>query len=140
MCTNVTQYGHLTLVTHTTHVLYILRRSRRTNLRLVLLVNTGSPLAPRPNPLNVAKLTNVLLSNRARSSHLLSSFDSTCKETLLVNLFMPEQSTTSRPSYIFCQFIDPELAHQGGRCTCFDIKQRLQAAEQPKGDETQTDQ
>ena len=53
---------------------------------------------------------------------------------------MPEQSTTSRPNYNFCQFINPELAHQGGRCTCFDIKQRLQAVEQPEGDETQTDQ
>ena len=57
-----------------------------------------------------------------------------------MSLFMPEQSTASRPNYAFCQFIDPELAHQGGRCTCFDIKQQLQTAEQPRSDETQTDQ
>jgi hypothetical protein len=34
--------------------------------------------------------------------------------------FMPS-NTDAKPNYIFCQFINPELAHDGKRCTCFDI-------------------
>jgi hypothetical protein len=30
-------------------------------------------------------------------------------------------NTDTKPNYAFCQFINPELAHDGKRCTCFDI-------------------
>ena len=26
----------------------------------------------------------------------------------------------SKHSYLFCQFLDPEDSHEGGRCDCFD--------------------
>jgi hypothetical protein len=30
-------------------------------------------------------------------------------------------TTDPKPDYTWCQFVNPELAHEGGRCTCFDI-------------------
>lgn len=27
-----------------------------------------------------------------------------------------------RHSYVFCQYIDPSLGHDGGPCTCYDVK------------------
>jgi hypothetical protein len=32
---------------------------------------------------------------------------------------MPNQGI-SKHSYLFCQFLDPEDSHEGGRCNCFD--------------------
>jgi len=30
-------------------------------------------------------------------------------------------TTDPKPDYTWCQFVNPALAHKGGRCTCFDI-------------------
>src|SRR6267154_2457272 len=32
---------------------------------------------------------------------------------------MPESGVTKH-SYLFCQFVNPERGHEGGRCDCFD--------------------
>ena len=44
---------------------------------------------------------------------------------------MPKQQSTTQPidilklDYKWCQYLDPKEAHNGGRCTCFDIKRRV---------------
>jgi hypothetical protein len=90
------------------------------------LCNTGSPLA------SIRTVIRSLLRCTVFYLLLLSSIVSTCKEALLPRKssfdlahsypiwFMPS-NTDAKPNYIFCQFINPELAHDGKRCTCFDI-------------------
>jgi hypothetical protein len=31
-------------------------------------------------------------------------------------------ASVPRHSYVFCQYINPSLGHDGGPCTCYDVK------------------
>jgi hypothetical protein len=35
---------------------------------------------------------------------------------------MSSVAPVPRHSYVFCQYVDPGLGHDGGPCTCYDVK------------------